>query len=275
VRPIVLALLMLGLMPTATAQTPLLFGTEELPELWGNGVVNYHPLNPGSTDHDYLAVNRSWFDVDPSGELLMLHLRVIDASNLETTPDWFLNCHLNATIAIDGTPTGDLVGWSFYYSNGKVTSNSTFVARVGAPDGSASTSDSRSIDATFRVRLGEPGYYEWTIRKFDLQAFGTELHDLAAGCGENYGPAGMSLYPFPNRSNPATSHSIYSLEENRRVAGPEGELDPIERFERENATATPSSTANASENGTPFLGWIGIVSALGAAMVGVQRARRR
>src|SRR5690349_7390554 len=115
-RVLVFGALALTILPVAVAAQPsLLLGTEELPELWGSGVVNYHPLNPGGTDHDYLAINRSWFDVDAAGERMMLHLRVLDAAGLATaSASWYINCQMSATFAIDGSPSGYVAGWLFY-----------------------------------------------------------------------------------------------------------------------------------------------------------------
>src|SRR5207237_812029 len=74
-----------GLVLPSTTLAPLpqiIPGTEGQPEPWGHGTVKYDPAYPFAKDHDYLAINRSWFDVDGSEAHLVTHLRVVSTERL-------------------------------------------------------------------------------------------------------------------------------------------------------------------------------------------------
>src|SRR5688500_6699188 len=105
-RICLIALLVLTI-PTVAGQ--YLRGTEELPELWGDDEVTYSAASQaaGMTDHEYLAINRSWMEVSEDDAFFMITLRVGSTERLEENLDQHNpRCRLLATFAIDGQPAG-------------------------------------------------------------------------------------------------------------------------------------------------------------------------
>lgn len=255
-------------LPAATAQLPpFMFGSEEEPELWGDDTVTYDPAYPFGRDHDYIAINRSWFAADAAETHLETRLRVVSTERLEANrQNGNIGCTLTADMhdpsgsnakpgtihwAVDSNPrTGGVVGSAYLrFENGEAV-------------------EVQEIDSTFELVTGTPGYYAWTVSRATVMRFTWYLTELRASCSED----ALFVTPFFNRDE-ATSKSNFSVVENRRVAAPDGALDPIERFERENATAAPSSTALEDEGrGTPAPGWAALVI---AALFGVFGWRRR
>ena len=259
---LVFGTLVVWLVPSAAGQFVL--GTEDLPELWGDGEVSYHAVTQ-DRDHDYLAINRSWFDVDPSGEWVGLHLRTLDSKALSQNQDSYLiQCNMNATVQKDGEASGR-IGWSW---------SSTWIPYPGIPQESNYTTyypggfgQGRDLATRFERTDGSPMYFHWWVKRSDLLGLGTELAALQGACFEAFhGPSAII-----NRDN-ATSQSLYSLVENRRVVAPDGSPDDIPSLAKNLPPATTSETVEA-DDGKRTAGLSATVTL--AALVLILLARRR
>lgn len=254
-----------GSLPAATAQLPpLILGSEDEPELWGDDTVAYHPAYPFAQDHGFIAINRSWFAVDATETRLFTHLRVVSTERLEANrPYGNIQCGLSADFE---DPSGSdlesgIMHWGLS-SNPRTTgvSGSAYVSFEDRPI--------QQIETRFEIVTGTPGYYVWSVSRATVLRYAWHLTDLRAFCYDDVG----YVSPIINQDD-ATSKSNFSVVENRRVAAPDGALDPIERFERENATAAPSSTTpEGGGEGTPAPG---LAALLVAAALGALARRRR
>jgi hypothetical protein len=125
----------------------------------------------------------------------------------------------------------------------------------------------QEIETKVDVERGTPGYYVWTVSRATVLRYGEHVANLSAECAEDY------ALTFINR-DAADSKSDFSLVDNRRVAGPDGALDPIEQFERENATAVPSTTSPGSDHertDAPGVA-LGLLATVAAAVLARRRA---
>lgn len=241
--------------PTASAQlSGLVFGSEDEPELWGDDTVSYDPVYPGGRDHDYLAINRSWLAVDAEEIHLVAHLRVVSTERLEANRQGgTIMCSLDAILSspADSNVKPGSIHWGV--SSNPTTSGIQGSAYFRFENGEFQ--EIQEIDSTFETVIGEPGYYVWSVSRATVMTFASHLTNLTASCVENV----AHVTPFFNRDE-ATSKSNFSLEENRRVAAPDGALDPVERFERENGTAVPpSQTITEVDSGAPAPGAVALL----------------
>lgn len=263
------------MLPGAASQGGLIFGTEELPELPPSGPPSYAATYTGARDHSYLEILAGWFSYDEASDEIVWTLKTTDGTGYANPPaDWAIGC------SAGGNVTGGTAGFlRFTWGRAPDTSGSSsvsFTYAAGNQGGIGQTSTDR-VDHRFASVLEAPAYFEFRVNRSELLDYGAQVEDFTGQCSEGYAPVGAAdlvTGEVTTNSAESSSKAIYSFIDLRRVQGPDGSLDPIEKFERNNTTSQPSSDAPAPSNGTPSAGAVGMLLATVAA-AGVAGARFR
>jgi hypothetical protein len=262
------------LLPTIAAQ-PLLLGTEELPELPASGPPQYATTYTGPKDHDYLQILAGWFAFDDAADEITWTLKVPDGKAYASPPeDYLLRCLVEANITRGEERVGFLsIDW--VHNGDRADSRVTF-SRAQGVSGGPTQYTSEDVAHRFDARLGSPAYLEYRILRPDLLAFGDEIRDFVGHCEEFYYPLEYAALAADATTNSAASKSdaVYSFTELRRVRGPDGNLDPIEEFER-TATpeANPTTETSGAEQRTPA--FVAMIAATALAVAAVILRTRR
>ncbi len=233
----------------ATAQSGLILGTEELPELVDAGNdVSYDPVYPGAQDHHYLDVTAAWFQHDPHVGVVFLNLKVADATRLAAdTTGWTIQCQFGSTMTTDGQNTGRLL--YFWTKDSQSDALRSGVQWSEDGGGNVNVGDTTpAIKHTFAVTLEMPGYFVFGITQEQLVLLGDELGDLSATCYEVFDPSNEVGFLF-NNGDAAESQGSYSVKELRQTKRHDGSLDPIEKLPTESAEPSASETKKGSTPG--------------------------
>lgn len=253
------ALLLVSAVPAADAQSTLIFGTEELPELIDAGDdVAYDPVYPGAQDHDYLDVASAWFSHDPQEGVVSLNLKVADASMLASgTAGWTIQCQFAANMRGQGEETGRIL---YYWTKDDRTDElRSGVDWTPVQSGNVNVGDTRpDIKHTFEATLAEPGYFVFGITQQQLLLLGDEFVDLAATCYEVFDPTSEVGVLF-NNGDAASSEGSYSVKELRQTKRHDGSFDPIEKLPTETVTPT---TGETEPGRTPGFGFVAALALL-------------
>ncbi|HEX9816271.1 MAG TPA: hypothetical protein VGB18_04770 [Candidatus Thermoplasmatota archaeon] len=257
------------LFPMAASQSGWILGTEELPELPAAGPVTYGPLYGGPQDHEYLRILAGWFGYENVTDTVVWNLKITDATKItRVRSDWSVSCVMRGNLTTDGAIVGNLA-----YAWGQRPNGSTSHGVRYSPGDSSAVSESvqaRELPHEFLIRIEAPGYLRFDVNRTTLLQLGDQLQDPAGYCWELYAPfydqtALTGQYNYARADS--FSHAAYSFRELRRVRAPDGQLDPIERFERENVTGVPTAEARpTAASRTPPAGVTGIFLAVFVAV---------
>lgn len=269
---VLVAILIVGL-PVASGQSGLILGTEDLPELPPSGPPSYATTYTGARDHDYLEILAGWFSYDAERDEIVWTLKTADGEAYRSPPlDWRIGCGAGGNVTVGADVQGKLrFGWS--QPPGQTgTSSVTFRYARGNMAGTGETFQDPIVHR-FTSVFETPAYFEFRVNRTDLLRYGDAVESFEGNCSESYMPSEYAFLAseFTTNSADSSSDAIYSFSELRRVQGPDGMLDPIEKFERTNQPVAPATTTTVSEGGTPSAGALGAV--LGVALAAGVAAR--
>lgn len=260
---------LLLLVPSAASLSGLIFGTEELPELPdAEGDVGVQPGYTGPSD--FLDLTAAWFEHVEKTDEILFTLRVNSTERLGEAPLGFkVGCYIDGEVTRDGFAVGNLsFGWRQHET--RSTMNHWVIWTEAS---SALTVGGFFLPYEFILESGTPGYFRFSIPRHEITKLGDDFVNPVGGCNGFIDPGGPSSAPnnfagITLAYDDAASQAIYSFRDLRQSRTAAGEvLDPVERFERENATAVPSSETTTKAGGTPALGIIGFLVAAAAAII--------
>ncbi|HEX9816196.1 MAG TPA: hypothetical protein VGB18_04385 [Candidatus Thermoplasmatota archaeon] len=265
----IVATVALSCVPNAASDgTVLPVGTEDLPELPDReGDVETLPTWTG--DNDLVDLTAAWVDHDPATDVITFTIRVANAETLKTTPPGHdVLCTFEGNATIGDEVRGVLaVTWIEFQNH----SDTHHAARLIRPNGNEVLKHSFTAEAT------KPGYFRFGIARADLLKLADEFRDPKGHCS---GIVPIPDTPYSSGSagpidaaDSATSSAVYSFMELRQAVNAAGEpLDPIEGFERHNATASPTtSSAEEVADRTPAAGLAAVVIAMAVTVFATRR----
>lgn len=262
---------MLIVLPAAAGGPGLIFGSEELPELPDPADdVRYGPTYTGEQNHTYLDLQAAWFNYSAQSDEVILTMKTGNATSLlSPPPSYTIACTVNGTVAGNELR----IEWRRWANQSTLRSQVMFVTKTGA----GATIDNRLLKHEFEAELGDPGYFRFAIPRLDLLNLGERFEAPRGLCREyfdvTYGPTSFSAgFPGqPTNTDAAEANSVFSFREGKRLPGPGDPPLPIERAERENATAAPQTSKTPMDERTPFIAF-GMAA---ASIVAVAIVRRR
>ncbi len=253
------------LLAPASAAEPVL-GTEDLPELSDPaGNIGYSPAYIGPKDHDYLDVLAAWYDLNETGDGLVLKFKVADATRIGTPePEWTPWCDFTANVTDDPSTViygihveenGTVSGSVSHGENGQWTDRG-YVQAIGAAD---------PLESNFAAELTKPGYFRFTVALREYLKMSTGVHEFFALCGEQYQPTQtFGSIPIYN-SNIATEEGEYVF------PLPSGGADTGGEDEPQLTGSEAPSTSPSVQTGASALGLAAVIVSLAI----VARARHR
>lgn len=268
-RGVLLAFTALLLVPVSAGQRDLILGTEDVPELPdAAGDVKYGSAYVGERNHTYVDFQAAWFNFTEEIDEIVFTIKTGDAQYLRSPPTGYrIYCRVNGTI-------GEWklnIDWVRPVTQSNLTS-SVIVGGAGF---------SQVLEHSFSAELADPGYFRFSIPRFELLQFGDEFAMPRGLCLELVDAGGFVGFPearfTANQPNwdEAQSNATYSFREGMRLRDPDGEpTDPVEKFERETAMATPSMETSYSDNeGAPALGFAVLVSVVICSALALRKSR--
>ena len=232
---------------SAAANGILTLGTPDAPEILdAPGDVAYSPLHVGARDHDYLDFLKAWIEHDNTTDKITLTMTNQDATKLKSASGtWQIACNVAGDLKSEGETVGRL-----RFSWGQSNTDPQIRSSVHTQTDPADTAEQRTLDHQFESRLESPGVFRFKVDRVALLLYGDVLENPSGRCLEIFTTAQSSTGTILNEDL-APSQSAYSFSELRRLRAPDGAMDPIEKFERENASVIPSSSTLGSEDQTP------------------------
>lgn len=270
-RGSILSLCALLVVPAATAQTHLIFGTEEFPELPdGAGDVNAAPPPAYNAPTDFVDFTAGWFEYVNLTDRIVFTMRVASTERLdEAQPGYRVGCAFSGEITGGNDPLRLAFVWW------QTETRSELIHWVLANDPNPNTPTVEVLHE-FEAEISTPGYFRFSVLRINLTSLGERFENPSGVC-DVYIPTGTGPHNSAGLAiadDSASSNASYSFRELRQTRTSAGErLDPIEKFERENATASPTTTSVSQDDSTPFVGvaaGLVIVAAIAAL-----RQRRR
>lgn len=260
-----------ALIPLASAEAPLVLGTEDLPELPdAAGDVTYSPAYLGG-NASYLDLTAAWWDFDNATDEVRFTFRMTSTERLAMSPSGLeASCLVTANI----TAEEKMVGYIQYIWTQPANHSDleTYVLYTEWDGVSATTGGEIAwIQHKFTSELGTPAYLSLAVDRAEYLSRGDAVEKPFAECRETIEP--MPLRPESQRqgvdlaSDRATSEAAYSFQELRRQRDPSGQEVPFEDLPAEDTLAPSSDAEPPAADQTPAIPWIAVLGMITVAAV--------
>ncbi len=251
----VAALMVFVMLVPVTSGAPVIWGTEEKPELADPADnVQYSPLYTGRQDRDHVDLLAGWFEFLAHNNTLMFTLKVGSLENVfEETDGWSLHYGFRGNVSNGQGDTATLRYWAMRYADSNTWNEGVDLAREG--------------QSSVRVPHGSvfnettPGYFRWYVPMDYLQNWGVQVAGFDAFASEMQMVADTAESGIFNR-NPAQAEGSFVWKD----------LEPAPVNATDDEFLTPRSPEPTS---TPSAESVAVGLAASAAAVLVAIAWRR